>query len=50
MNSPVTVSSKAVTIRKALEDALGQLKLVYTIKDVFMLITSKVPALSGPYP
>ena len=41
MNSPVTVSSKAVTIRKALQDALGQLKLVYTVKDGFMMITSK---------
>ena len=41
MNSPVTVSSKAVPIRKALQDALGQLKLVYTVKDGFMLITSK---------
>ena len=42
MNSPVTVSSKAVTIRKALQDALGQLKLVYTVKDGWMMITSKV--------
>ena len=41
MNSPVTVSSKAVTIRKALQDALGQLKLCYTVKDGWMLITSK---------
>ena len=41
MNSPVTVSSKAVTIRKALQDALGQLKLVYFVKDGFMMITSK---------
>jgi hypothetical protein len=41
MNSPVTVSSKAVPIRKALEDALGQLKLVYVVKDGWMLITSK---------
>ena len=40
MNSPVTVSSKAVPIRKALEDALGQLKLVHTIKDGYMMITS----------
>src|SRR6516225_5562429 len=39
MNAPVTVSSKAVTIRKALQDALGQLKLVYTVKDGFMMIT-----------
>ena len=41
MNSPVTVSSKAVPIRKALQDALGQLKLVYTVKDGLMMITSK---------
>ena len=41
MNSPVTVSSKAVTIRKALQDALGQLKLFYTVKDGWMLITAK---------
>jgi hypothetical protein len=41
MNSPVTVSSKAVPIRKALEDALGQLKLDYVVKDGWMLITSK---------
>jgi hypothetical protein len=52
MNSPVTVSSKAVPIRKALEDALGQLKLVYTVKDEdgFLLITSKESALPRPYP
>jgi hypothetical protein len=41
MNSPVTVSSKDVPIRKALADALGQLKLCYVVKDGWMLITSK---------
>jgi hypothetical protein len=41
MNSPVTVSLKGVPIRKALEVALGQLKLCYCVKDGFLLITSK---------
>jgi hypothetical protein len=41
MNSPVTVSSNAVPIRKALKDALDQLKLCYVVKDGWMLITSK---------
>jgi hypothetical protein len=41
MNSPVTLSSKAVPIKKALKDALDQLKLCYTVKDGWMLITSK---------
>jgi hypothetical protein len=41
MNSPVTVSSEVVPIRKALEDALGQLKLCYVVKDGWILITSK---------
>ena len=50
MNSPVTVSSKAVPIRKALKDALGQLKLLYTVKDGWLLITSDVSALPQPYP
>jgi hypothetical protein len=52
MNSPVTVSSKAVPIRKALEDALCQLKLEYFVKDEdgFLLITSKESALPRPYP
>jgi hypothetical protein len=50
MNSPVTVSSKGVPIRKALEDALGQPKLDYFVRDGFLLITSKESALSGPYP
>jgi hypothetical protein len=50
MNSPVTVSSKAVPIRKALKDALGQLKLLYSVKDGWLLITSDESALPQPYP
>jgi hypothetical protein len=49
MNSLVTVSSKAMPIRKALEDALGQLKLVYTIKDGYLMITSNQSLLEN-YP
>jgi hypothetical protein len=41
MASSVTVSSKAMPIKEALEEALGQLKLDYVVRDGFLCISSK---------